>query len=536
MDAASRRVKWILLALLLWHEDAAACEQLDLWDGGRVVGHLCPDELGAAGATAIDLGETWVPTAIAQSGTSYRPWFEALAREDFASAGPDAELAPTDRYFELFGIPPTFEVIRRRLDDDARHACHAAAPLPASRERLVEESASASPSKRRPARVAAVRAVQAHLACDQLLDFRPVPGIYSWQTSNAVERFQRGAMILPTGIVDAETWAALELDSRERDASAALRVLRERIVAATGLIEDGSAGAAASTVLGRILGPTGEWQTRGHAPLPDAAPDLISRATEVAAIALGWHDADSIRAFLDAGHARGRVAIRLPSAPAYHTAAMPLSIEIDRGDVSRARGFVPPRRPVLVVYAGDGERRIPLVRWPTTIGGWQDENVDGAIVRRWKESPVGAREWRDLFVAPRWLPPLSTPDRELVRQGDRGPVLATQELGPSYRAAFGLAAFVHLNSCEDEGIRTHGTGNLASLARGSSHGCHRMLGLHVIRLAGFVLAHHGFAVHGPAPAHYRRTVRARGRSFQIAIDTTGDRIELVPPIPVAVRP
>jgi hypothetical protein len=71
-----------------------------------------------------------------------------------------------------------------------------------------------------------------------------------------------------------------------------------------------------------------------------------------------------------------------------------------------------------------------------------------------------------------------------------------EQLGPSYRAAFGVIAFVHLVAeqehgqvvLEDQGIRTHGTGNLASLANGVSHGCHRLLGRNVIRLAGCVIA------------------------------------------------
>lgn len=187
---------------------------------------------------------------------------------------------------------------------------------------------------------------------------------------------------------------------------------------------------------------------------------------------------------------------------------------------------------------------IPLVRWATTIGGWQKQRVDDDIEITWKESPSGPRIWRDLFVGPSWLPPKTTPDRELVRRSDGGTVLARDALGPSYRAAFGMVAFVHLvhevNGTRveewDQGIRTHGTGNLTSLANGVSHGCHRLLGLHVVRLADFVLAHRTHVHHGPAPTYYRRIVRANGRSFPVAIDTLGDRIELVPPIAVTVLP
>jgi len=225
---------------------------------------------------------------------------------------------------------------------------------------------------------------------------------------------------------------------------------------------------------------------------------------------------------------------------------MALAVEIDRGAVwqdATRRGYEAARRPALILYVMDGERRIPLVRWATTVGGWQWQNVDDELERRWKSSPVGPRVWRDLLVGPSWLPPKSTPDRELVRDSDGRAVLAREQLGPSYRAAFGLVAFVHLLEqrerrqvvLEDQGIRTHGTGNLTSLANGVSHGCHRLLGRNVIRLAGFVIAHHVHVRHGDTPTYYRRIVHYRG-SFPIAIDSVGYRIELVPPIPVDVLP
>jgi hypothetical protein len=148
-----------------------------------------------------------------------------------------------------------------------------------------------------------------------------------------------------------------------------------------------------------------------------------------------------------------------------------------------------------------------------------------------------------VFVGPSWLPPSSTPDGELVRRSGDGGVLAREQLGPSYRGAFGVVSFVHLRTVpegdsyvyRDEGIRTHATGNLVSLDYGASHGCHRLLGMHAMRLANFVLAHREHVYHGNTPTRYRRTVHHRG-THHIAIDSLGDRIELVPAIPVEVLP
>src|SRR5690606_30322415 len=113
-----------------------------------------------------------------------------------------------------------------------------------------------------------------------------------------------------------------------------------------------------------------------------------------------------------------RVALALPALPDYHGEHMELRVTIDRGDVwydpaPRWRPVV--RRPALTVYVVARDREIPLVRWPTTIGGWQKERLPGgAVVNRYKDSEVGPRKWRDLYAAPAWFPPPSTPDRDLV--------------------------------------------------------------------------------------------------------------------------
>jgi hypothetical protein len=417
-------------------------------------------------------------------------------------------LASADRYLELFGIEPALSIAHARLADDVRHRCHDDVHDPD-----------------------ALRSAQGHLACDGLFLAPPILGEYTPATAAALATFQRSVMLVPTGTLDDATRAALALPSRERDFRTVLRVLRERVVAATGLIEDGSARGEPGLVLGRDLGP--DWPVRGYPELPHSAPDLISPATDAAARALGWLDPETTRRALDRG-IPDAVAIALPAAPAYHGPAMQLEVAIDRGDVSRdARPTDGARRPALVVYAVTGGQRIALVRWPTTIGGWQDVQVVDDIEKQWKESPVGLTMWRDLYVGPTWLPPDSTPDRELVRITDKGNLLAHEVFGPSYRGAFGLVAFEHAGT---DGIRTDATGNLVSLARGVSHGCHRLLGLHAMRLAQFVLAHHDVARRGEEPVHYRRIVRYAGQSFPVRVDSLGYRIELVPPIPVNVLP
>lgn len=576
------------------HLHADACDPIPVWRDGRQIGTVCRAEAKAHGLTVIDLRDTWVPPVLAAGpqtrAPAYRATYLALAQERFDDAGIDGELAAKDRYLELFGIIPTITVVRERLADDKRHRCHAAVDdtalatftEPVVREKVGRAKRTHARARRLrralardvasgklavldvpamleaferyrvawligvEARSEGVRAAQAHLACDKLLTARPIRGAYTWQTTRAIKSFQRRVMILPHGVLDEETRDALLADSRESDFRTALRVLRARVIAATGLIEDGSASTGHGLVLGRRLEPEQTWRVRGHEPLEHAAPDLVSRATEVAARALGWRDAASTLAFLTK-HRVHEVAIALPPLPSYHAAPMDLSIVIDRGDISYARPpqrRATPRRPALIVYVRDGERRVPLARYPTTIGGWQSEKrKNGRIVTRWKASPAGPRVWRDLYVGPTWLPPDTTPDRELVRRDGKRYVLAREVLGPSYRAAFGLVAFSHMAQVKSRGqvalayrgVRTHGTGDVVSIAYGVSHGCHRLLGVHAIRLGSFVLQHREHVRRGRQSTRYKRIVKHEGR-FPVSIHTRGYYIELVPPIPVEVLP
>ncbi len=576
-------MRYLVLAILLVSLTAYGdeCERVAVWRDGRPAGTTCRSAAALQGLTLIDLGDDWVPPILDAGpdghAPSYRQTYLALAQERLSEAGLDGALASRDRYLELYGILPTFSVVRSRLADEARHACHARIddaafadapdglseePAARGRARLATARALRSELERERTRrkladlaalaavdayhrrvverlarleiqIAAVRAVQAHLACDGLLQFPPVDAAYTWQTSNAVEVFQRRAMVLPTGRLDAQTYEAFAMGSRELDLRAALRVLRGRVAVAAGLVEDGSAGTGELPVLGRLLVPAATLRARGSEALAHAAADLRSPATEAAARALGWRDAGSVAAFFAAQPPR-YAAVALPAAPAYHAPDMALEVEIESGTGAR--------RPALTLYAVREDERIALVRWPTTVGGWQPQQIDGEVVTRWKGSPLGPRIWRDVYVGPRWLPPSSTPDRELVRPSGQGYVLARELLGPSYRAAFGLVAFVHLvverergqPAYWDQGIRTHGTGNLSSLADGTSHGCHRLLGYHIVQLADFVLAHRPFVRRGATPTWYRRTVQLGGRQT-IAIDSLGYRIELEPPIAVDVH-
>jgi hypothetical protein len=525
-----------LVASLLIALNGPPCPTVPVYQDGRVSSYVCEDAAAQAGLTVLDLSAEWTPRLFTETPDlphPYRPTLVALANERLGT-GKEWDTARRDRYYELFGISPSFAIIGARLADDARHACHdGAGPVPSAR---------------------AVRALQAHLRCDGLLPASARDGVLDPATVLGLALFQRKHMLPSQPAVDQETREALLAGSRELDFRTLLRALRERVVDAGGLIEDGSAANAWKTVLGRQIDSAEYRTTLRREPLPRAAPDLIASATEAAARTLGWTSPQAARQAF-AGAVPGRVALRLPSAPPYHHAGMVLRAEIDRGDVwadypfdaagsplrSPAR-----RRPTLVIYARTNDGDVALVRWPTTIGSWKDEGLDQhATTLQYKPSPTGRRVWRDLVASPAWFPPPTTPDRELVRwRPESGWTPDDDAVGPGYRSAYGLVALLHHRPLQgqdpslmaDEQIRTHGSGNYRSILRGSSHGCHRLFNHLAVRLGSFLLAHHEYVRHGALTERYARPILWKGRKLIVRAENRGYRYELVPPVVVDVLP
>jgi hypothetical protein len=557
---------------------------------------VCPADARAHGLTVIDLGSNWTPALFAPGPhgevPNIRAHYIATANEKDAKGN---RLQGEDALQELYGVVPSLAVVRARLADDARHACHKQIdpaqvnkldrPLAQDdswgvrfindQRALLAKQLEVEAKKRNLADIPSLgmvaedkptvdkfnqwkklddiltglAAAQAHYRCEGILDDKEPDGQVGWRTGNATELYQRRNFLMPDERLNKETREALALDSRELDYRLALRVLRERVIDATGLIEDGTAGAGPLPVLGRNLDPAAMRAARGSSAMPNAAPDLIDPATEVAAKQLGWTGPAEVRAFLDR-HPEGlRVAIALPPVPAYHAAHMDLSAEIDRGDVYYDDEPPPYRRiavhrPAMVLYVEDHGTKRPLIRWPTTIGGWADQRLPGGdLVQRWKESDVGPRVWRDLYAGPTWLPPPTTPDRDLVKNlwnGKWG--LKTEVMGPGPHAAYGMMLLVHhqvvklkdgTERFDDNGIGTHGSSSVTSIVNGTSHGCHRLYNQLAVRLGDFLLKHRDHQVKGEQKDWYRRVVEYKG-TFLAKIDTRGYLYELTPPVPVNV--
>lgn len=554
-------------------------------EGGTERGTVCVADAKKLGLVIVDLSDRWTPTMFAPSGDQ-TPTIRASYLATAQSTGDDEGSLQ-----ELYGVVPSLAVARARLADDARHACHAAVADTAAIAKLARPwsqddqatvkvyeqtrvAFAASLERARAARklpdLAAVGAlpqfaqvyakwqeldaihaglvaVQQHFACEHLLDAKYVDGQVTWRTGTAAELYQRRHFLMPNQRVDQDTRDALALDSRELDYRLALRVLREHVVDATGLLEDGTASTGPVPVLGRYLDPAPMRGARGSdAPLPDGAPDLVDAFTEAAAKQLGWTGPAETRAFLERHPGGAVVALALPPVPAYHATHMALDAVVDRGDVFYDETPIPRRvahRPTLTLFVDDHGTRRALVRWPTTIGGWADQRTgDGEIVQQWKESDVGPRVWRDLYAGPTWFPPKTTPDKDLVKNLYNGKWgLKKDLLGPGPHAAFGMSLLVHHqvfhtkdgDRFDENGIGTHGSASVTSIVNGTSHGCHRLYNQLAVRLGDFLLQHRDHAVRGEVPEHFARVVNAHG-TFLARLDTRGFLYELTPPVPVEV--
>ena len=587
-------------------------------EGGRSTGQTSPERARHDGLTVVDLSDDWLPYIFSEEPGKpqpLRPYLIDLANGKMRG-GKNYARAREDRYFEAFGVFPSLNLVRRRLADSKRHTCHERVkdavlgelsaknvippealekvpnPDPATvvEKPMVLTGRTISPRPLTATEKRAVIAMQAHLRCEGALPGGAKPARMEPRTVAGLQTYQRLHMLADNGSIDLETRTALLADSREHDFRALLRALRERVVDATGLLEDGSALGVLGEVQGRMLDSAefrplpvevattqaaGSGETSGKVT---PAPDLIAAATQAASQALGWTSPEAVLASalvvspaqppssrkpsrkVTVSHAPAplpaAVAIRLPPLPAYHGPKMDLRAEIDRGEVVLKRPDLdkegkkkwhPPvsDRPTLTLYARVGDREVALCRWPTTIGGWKTiERSDGTMALKYKASVTGDSIWPEVMATPTWHPSPGMPTRKLlIKRGDSWEP-KTEVIGPGYRAAYGLVAITHQQiegrdergepQLMDHRIRTHGTAAYRSVKRGESSGCHRLHNHLVLRLAGFLIKHRANVRHGIVPEDYVRHLQYKGQEVDLADDNKGYRFELTPPVPVTV--
>lgn len=557
--------------------------------------------LAKSGYTIVDLGDDWTPFIFAEQHgekgedlpNRYRRVFLGLANDTLDEDGEPLPVGEKN-YLELYGIPPSLGVLRARFLADEKQPCHDNADLKAMEavetvsyvapdavkadelklarlKREVEDAqkklgvsslselATKDPKQepkikliqRRSLEKAAMTEVEKRLACEGLLkpSQHHTVGVYDEAMKSAVRHFQQKHMIYESNYLRQKTMDYLARPLLTNDHDGFLRVLRERVVAAAGVVEDGSVDGAKGA-------PTYKSATGAQLPVRNLAEEL----TKAAAEQLGVNTPEGALAFLKRHSAEEfrhlRAAVKLPALPEYYGPHMDLSIVIDRGEVwydlpwdaAGVRHAQPRRRyPSFHLYVTYNQQRIPLARWRTTIGGWRAEQAgDGYEYFRYKGSDVGARVIRNVVAGPVWIAPESTPTRSLVKaktvNGAWSRVVNYDELGPGYLSAYGLVAGYLVSPGKDgrpdwdNGIRIHGSSEYLSMysADGYSHGCHRLPNHLALRLYAFILHHRTMTVLGDQYANIARQFLIKDDVFEIRIPSRGYSYQLEPPLPVTV--
>jgi len=549
------------------------------------------DDARSRGFTVVDLSDDWVPYIF----WSRTPGKDDTAPNDYAEnyvalandrVDVDGVKLPRHgrNYLDVYGIPPSLGVLRRRFLEEEKNPCFKKLDLtpfasylgavrvgePAASERELRKFYGARTNYKRALRKARVktlealeqiprykgvatryrrykwrhdviRGMQKRLVCEGMFGShkpRLKPGIITWATRQALKRFERKHNVYGWGLLFQETIKALGRTPLENNHEALARVLRERVVSAARVLEDGSVSGTYKDAQGKRR----------------KVRDLVDELGAIMMRELGLTDPERSLAFMREHSAERfkdfRVAVRLPQLPPYYSDQMDLEAIIDRGDVwydfpnkfnARGRLIRQPRKvyPHLTLYVRWQGQKIPLVRWRTTIGGWQAEMRHDQEYYKYKVSDVGPRVWRNIVAGPVWVPPPKTPSRDLVKirpvRGRSERIVANQTMGPGYASAYGLVAAFHVTaSGRDNQVRTHGTVNYMSIksSNGFSHGCHRLFNFRAVRLFSFVLAHRAFKRLGQSKLSYQRRFEHRGEEYQIDLRTRGYYYELTPPMPV----
>jgi len=565
-----------------------------IFDGGKPQ-VVRDDDARLAAYSIIDLSDDFVPYLFREKTpgaddfkrNEYRRTFINVANDITDENGKPLG-AGEHNYVELFGIPPSLSVLRKRFLDDDSKPCYGKLRAqvlrgyrgavryeggPGARailDRYKELKTQVQRAMRRTGaksvaqlkrhgkaylakkyrlyqtKLAVVNQAQLRLQCEGL--FRPGERasrlVFGHTMHQALARFERKHMLYGWGQLYGKTLRTLGRSPLDNNFAALGRVLRERVVHSLGIIEDGSAPLPGVSQKRRRQ-PKGLDLVGDYSRRVLAAMDLSTRDK---ALAFFKHQPASL-------FKRFRVAVKLPPRPAYYSRNMRFEVVIDRGDVwydapyfpsGKRRGFFRRNRPTLTLYTVVGKQRIPLARYNTTIGGWRTEWRDGKEYEAYKGSDVGPRIWRDIVAGPVWIPPATTPPKSLLkfeRQGKRWVRrVHREEIGPSYASAYGLVAAYHIEESrvgrrvawKDNGVRTHGSVDYMSILTRYSHGCHRLHNHLALRLFSYIVRHSKFVRRGQVPLAYAKRFTVRGRNYRIRLHTRGYYYTLRNPVRVMV--
>jgi hypothetical protein len=554
------------------------------------------------GYTEVDLSDTWTPTIFEEraneSGETalnrYRKTFLGLSSNQ--TDGDGLPLRKGEKNFlEVFGIPPSMSVLRDRFVDDSMSEClkNVDHELIGSISEITYRNDRKKRKHRRrmrayrkilkrvmkKAKVSSLsqletqsesleekrRYVMAHerekkvlaeiekrLTCDGHMHkrYRHKKGKLDHGLRMAVRRFQRKHKIYEYTNLRRETMRYLSMPPLQANYRALTRSLRERVISASGILEDGSV----KKRRGR------EATYKGADGQQHTVANLVEQFSAVLLKELDLDSAEKALAFFTnrpkSDFKTLRVGVRFPQKPEYYSDHMDLKLVIDRGSVwydfpyndkGKEKRQRRKKLPRATLYVRHLDQNIPLVNWPTMIGGWRTEMAsNGYTYLKYKQSDVGDRIIRKIIAGPTWIAPKSTPLKSLAKRrrvnGKTQSVVNYKEMGPGYLSAYGLVAGYFVipgrngRADRDKGIRAHGSSEYMSILSSTrfSHGCHRMMNHHAVRMYGFLLNHRRHTVTGDRPMGYNRQFLYKDEVYQIHVPSRGFQYTMEPPLPVSV--
>ncbi len=521
------------------------------------------------------------------------------ATREKAETAFEGGIGEASHYLEVFGIPPTLSVLRKRAENEIGKPCfddvdfekirayddfiayknndeavrnsrrgrRLARKVREEMERLgVSDPHLLKKQKRCRLSSDSIDAAIRYEALSETQKLLSCEGFYQkgfetdywsggldWKTHQALLAFEQKNRIFGWGFFGKSTKVALNKTPTERLFDSFMRVLAERIIDATGIIENGTA-----------KDPNGKQATyKGTDGETHPVPNLVSEFTAIALKQMNLSTPEKVINFLKSHDDNTLntlfVAVPLPSLPPYYNDQMDLYAVINRGDIwydfpydEEGKKRWQPRRkmPRLTLYVKWEGQDIPLTTMKTTIGGWRSElAADGYEYLKYKNSDVGPRLWKDIVAGPVWLPPTTTPLKGLVKtvryRQRKITVPNYDEFGPWYASAYGLVAAFHIHEVVrrsgktvylDHAIRTHGSVDYNSILRRFSHGCHRLYNHLAIRLFNFVLRHKKYNRIGQVHVGFsRKVVTEEEEEISINLATKGYKYELTNPVPVTTR-
>jgi hypothetical protein len=366
----------------------------------------------------------------------------------------------------------------------------------------------------------------------------------------AVRRFQRKHKIYEYQYLRRKTMKYLAKPPLDTNYLTLVRVIEERVAAAAGIVEDGSVSEYTGKTA-TFVGADGKTHD---------VQNVLKTFTDAALKALKLDTPEKALQFFRSRPAAAfktlSIGVKLPPKPEYYSDHMELQLTIDRGDIwydfpynEKGRQLRQKRKrlPRAILSTRYRDQTIQLVNWPTMIGGWRTELAEnGYVYLKYKQSDIGPRVIRKIIAGPTWIAPKTTPLRSLAKRrrvnGKVQSIVNYDEIGPGYLSAYGLVAGYFVipgkngRPDRDKGIRAHGSSEYMSIlsSRRFSHGCHRMMNHHAVRMYGFMLKHRNHVVSGNQPMGFNRQFLYKDEVYQLRVPSRGFAYTMDPPLPVRV--